>query len=65
MTQYTVTVPMKANLIATQRLDNISLIVNDGWASFSGDSTSAEDFENMLKNAIEGLPDSFSAVEAW
>jgi len=43
----------------------IALIVNDGWATFTGEADDAEDFEFILRESVEGLPDDFKAVEAW
>jgi len=67
MNNYSVTVPMSVDnpFKSIRSTDNVSLIVNDGWATFAGNAWCAEDFEQFLKTSVVGLPQYIKAVESW
>ena len=49
----------------TSVLFDLTLIVNDGWATFIGDANTPEEFEQDLLDSIDGLPTGVKAVEVW
>ena len=65
MKYFSATVKMDEPLKATKSLDNISLVVNEGWATFSGQAETSFEFEVLLIDAIEGMPSNVKAVECW
>ena len=65
MKNYTVTVKMDEPLKATKSLDNVALVINEGWATFTGEAESSFEFEFLLMDSIEGIPNDVKAVEAW
>jgi hypothetical protein len=65
MKYFSATVKMDEPLKATKSLDNISLVVNEGWATFSGRAESSFEFEFILMDSVEGMPSNVKAVEAW
>ena len=65
MKYFSATVKMDEPLKANKSLENISLVVNEGWATFSGKAESSFEFEFILMDSVEGMPSNVKAVEAW
>jgi hypothetical protein len=65
MKVYTATVKMDEPLKASKSLDNVSLVINDGWATFTGKAESPFEFEFLLLDSIDGMPADIKAVESW
>ena len=65
MKVYTATVKMDEPLKASKSLDNVSLVINDGWATFTGKAESSFEFEFLLLDSIDGMPADIKAVESW
>ena len=68
--KYSITVPMPHRdslkaMSQTSVLFDLTLIVNDGWATFIGDANTPEEFEQDLLDSIYGLPTGVKAVEVW
>lgn len=65
MKTFSATVKMDEPLKATKSLDNVSLVINEGWATFTGEAESSFEFEFLLMDSVEGMPADVKAVEAW
>ncbi|MDC1040399.1 hypothetical protein OAQ62_01240 [bacterium] len=68
--QYSITVPMPHGdslkaMGQTSILSDLTLIVNDGWATFIGEANTPEEFEQDLIDSIDGVPTGVKAVEVW
>jgi hypothetical protein len=67
---YSITVPMEKGdslkaVKSTTALHDMTLIVNNGWATFIGEANTPEEFEADLIDTIEGMPIAVKAVEVW
>jgi|TARA_B110000503_G_scaffold29720_1_gene47854 hypothetical protein len=67
---YSITVPMeKADSLkavrSTSGLTDMTLIINDGWATFIGEANTPEEFEADLIDCVDGIPIAVTAVEVW
>jgi hypothetical protein len=49
----------------TSVLSDMTLIINDGWATFIGEANTPEEFEADLIDSIDGIPIAVTAVEVW
>lgn len=68
--KYSITVPMPHGdslkaMGQTSILSDLTLIVNDGWATFIGEANTPEEFEQDLIDSIDGVPTGVKAVEVW
>jgi hypothetical protein len=68
--KYSITVPMPHGdslkaMGQTSILSDLTLIVNDGWATFIGEANTPEEFEQDLIDSIDGVPIGVKAVEVW
>ena len=68
--KYSITVPMPHGdslkaMGQTSILSYLTLIVNDGWATFIGEANTPEEFEQDLIDSIDGVPIGVKAVEVW
>jgi hypothetical protein len=66
---YSITIPMEKGdslkaIKNTSVLSDMTLIINDGWATFIGEANTPE-FEADLLDSIEGMPMQVTAVEVW
>jgi len=67
---YSITVPMEKGdslkaIKSNSALTDMTLIINDGWATFIGSANTPEEFEADLIDSIEDLPAPVTAVEVW
>lgn len=46
-------------------LTDMTLIINDGWATFIGEANTPEEFEQDLIDSVEGVPEGVKAIEVW
>jgi hypothetical protein len=70
MNNYSITVPMEKGdslkaIKNTSVLSDMTLIINDGWATFIGEANTPEEFEADLIDSIDGISIAVTAVEVW
>ncbi len=68
--KYSITVPMPhGNSLKAMGqahvLTDMTLIINDGWATFIGEANTPEEFEQDLIDSVEGVPEGVKAIEVW
>ena len=68
--KYSITVPMPHGnslkaLGQSSVLTDMTLVINEGWATFIGEANTPEEFEQDLIDSVDGIPQGVKAVEVW
>tara|TARA_B100000902_G_scaffold399509_1_gene470704 strand:- start:5988 stop:6197 length:210 start_codon:yes stop_codon:yes gene_type:complete len=68
--KYSITVPMPHGnslkaLGQSSVLTDMTLVINEGWATFIGEANTPEEFEQDLIDSVDGIPEGVKAVEVW
>ena len=68
--KYSITVPMPHGnslkaLGQSSVLTDMTLVINEGWATFIGEANTPEEFEQDLIDSVAGIPQVVKAVEVW